>query len=123
LKSKLVGIKITPQETSSGPKELPAIILDPEIERTITNVHTDRREIVRQFCGLRIAQKLKKASVLNYCKAVTALETVGKDYHSITKEDMVAWVSIIDKHYTPATAQLYQALVKNFMRWVYYRGQ
>lgn len=120
MKSKLVGIKITPQETSSGPKELPAIILDPEIERTITNVHTDRREIVRQFCGLRIAQKLKKTSVLNYCKAVTALETVGKDYHSITKEDMVAWVSIIDKHYTPATAQLYQALVKNFMRWVYY---
>lgn len=120
MKSRLAGVRITPQETALGAKEVPAVILDPEIERSITNIHTDRREIVRQFCGIRIAQKLKRASVMNYCKAVNALETIGKDYRTITKEDMVAWVSIIDKHYTPATAQLYQALVKNFMRWVYY---
>ncbi len=32
---------------------------------------------------------------------------------------MIAWATLLDQHYKPATAQLYRFLVKNFMRWVY----
>jgi integrase len=95
------------------------VILDPRIESSLNNIHTTRRDVVREFCALRIAQKRKAASVLNYCKAVSTLETIGKDYRSITKQEMVAWASIIDEHYTPATAQLYRFLVRNFIQWVY----
>lgn len=120
MKSKLAGIHITSQPTAAGVNGSPEVILNPLIENALSKIHTSRRETVRKFCGFRIAQKIKKATVMNYCKAITALETIEKDYKSITRDDFVAWVSVLDTHYSPATAQLYQVLVKTFMRWVYY---
>lgn len=118
MRGRLAKVKLPEQQIGDSTAPL-NIILDPQIEQALGNMHQSRRETVREFCSIRLAQKLKKASVMNYCKAVATLETIGKDYRNITKQEMVAWASLLDKHYKPATAQLYRFLIKNFMRWVY----
>lgn len=121
MKGRLANKRLPEQQNTSGASvDIPAIIFDPRMEQALGNIHASRREIAREFCSIRLAQKLKFNSVMNYCKAIATLETVGKDFRSITKQEMVAWVTLLDQTYKPATAQLYRFLVKNFIRWAYY---
>lgn len=122
MKGRLAGVQIQQHQDVTEAVSKPVILLDPYIEKALTNIHASRQEQVREYCCLRMSGGLKRASMRSYLKALAALESIGKDYKSITKEDMIAWSALLDKTYKPASAQLYRLLVKTFMHWVYHDG-
>jgi integrase len=114
----LAGIQIHTESDAVSVSAAPLVILDRNIETALSNIPLPRRDQVREFCALRTAQKRSSSSVENYVNAITTLETIGKDYRSITRGEMVAWASVLDEHYAPGTAQLYRILVRNFIKWI-----
>lgn len=123
MKSRLTGIQITAQPDKAQSVPNPVIILDEKIQKSLSTISPRHRDKAQEYAAYKLAQGLKKKSILVILKAIAALEAIGKDHQDITKLDMVAWVNLIEQTYSQATAQVYKVLAKNYLGWLHNNGQ
>lgn len=119
MKSKLAGMQITPQQVRITQDRSTPVLFEPVLERELLQIHTSRQEDVRRYLGTLFAKGRRLNTVYGSMHALLTLEAIGKDYRSITSDDLIAWAQLIDKKYSEGTAQLYRVKVRSFLTWVH----
>ncbi len=51
--------------------------------------------------------------------AIRTLDVLGKDYMAITRKDLERWIVYLNMNYSPSSANLLKATIKQFFRWLY----
>lgn len=119
MKSKLAGMQITPQQVVIIEGNTTPTVFEPGIERELSQIHPSRRETVRKYLGGLFAKGRRLNTVYGSMHSMLTLESIGKDYKSITRENLIAWAQVIDARYSQGTAQLYRVKVRSFLTWIY----
>ncbi len=118
-KSKLAGLQITPQQ-QIAPEGIQAIeLFDTKIESEVSGIHNSRQADVRKYLASLLAKGKRMNTLYSSVHAILTLEAIGKDYESITGDDLIAWAQVIDKKYSTGTAQLYRVKVRSFLAWIH----
>ncbi len=94
-------------------------MFEPQLEREIAQIHNSRQEDVRRYIASLFAKGRKRWTVYSGTHAILTLESIGKDYKSITGDDLIAWAQVIDAKYSQGTAQLYRVKVRSFLAWIH----
>ncbi len=94
-------------------------MFNPGIERELNGIHPSRLEEARRYISTEFSKGKRLNTVYGSVHALLTLESIGKDYKSITSDDLIAWAHVIDSKYSEGTAQLYRIKVRSFLTWVY----
>ncbi len=94
-------------------------MFEPQLERELAQIHHSRQEDVRHYIASLFAKGRKRWTVYSGMHALLTLESIGKDYISITRDDLIAWAQVIDAKYSQGTAQLYRVKVRSFLTWIH----
>lgn len=119
MKSKLAGIQISPSQTQTGNGIIVPTLFEPMLERELSGIHPSRQADVRSYLSLLFSKGRRLNTVYGSMHAILTLESIGKNYRSITTDDLIAWAQVIDTKYSEGTAQLYRVKLRSFLTWIY----
>ncbi len=92
------------------------------LQRTLATIAPARRPIVERFLTAMRADGLAVGTLARYAEAIRSLETLGKPYEALTRDDILRWAEGCQKTVAPKTYSDRAILLKRFLRWVFSGG-
>jgi site-specific recombinase XerD/ribosomal protein L40E len=87
-------------------------------ESYLNCISSERRETAKAFIEYLAASQLSPKTIENYLKALRSLESRGKPYTEITRQDLMRWSNELGSRVAPGTANLYRVCIKRFYKWL-----
>lgn len=87
------------------------------LQRTLANIAPARRSVVERFLASMRADGLAVGTLARYGEAIRTLETLGKPYEALTRDDILRWAQESQKTLSPKTFGDRAILLKRFLRW------